>query len=133
MSDKRNYPTTIVHNVWTVYGLNPDGSEASEAVALKQRPQDWGDPKWYYELYRFDRWIKGEHYINYAHCWTDLKKPIGEYAHLFSQMIVSILIPGDNELLCGKQFLADDDFWNNAWGARPPHHETDEQDFELEM
>lgn len=133
MSDKRNYFTTIVHNVWTMYAANPDGSQADEALTVRGRAQDWGHPKWYYELFRFDRWIDNKHYVNYAHCWIDLKRPINEYAHIFSPLIVTILLPGSNELLCGKQFLADDDFWDNSWGARPPHYDTDEQDLELEM
>ena len=119
----------VVHNVWTVYGLNPDGSEVEQPIAQMSRPQDWGDKKrWHYERFCFE-WIQEtHHYINYVHCWTDLKlEQRGEYPMLFAQFIVQITMPGANPYLCGMDYLDEDDFWLREWGAMPPYYEEDEE------
>ena len=52
------------------------------------RPQEEGDKeRWHYEYFEF-YWIQeSHHYINHAHCWTDLKLERGEYPMLFAQLI----------------------------------------------
>ncbi len=113
-------PVTEVHNVWTIYGLNDDGSETKEPLAMLSRPQDWGHPRWSY--HRFDYTWHTEHgtYINHVHGWTDLKREAHQYPSLFAALIVMVLQPGTDPQLCGRAYLADEDFWDNAWGPRPP-------------
>jgi hypothetical protein len=112
-----------VHNCWTIYGLNPDGSEATEKLATFSRPQDWGDPKWTYGRYRFE-WITshdGRCYINHCHCWTDLSlEHPSDHPKLFANLIVMIMQPGLPAELCGREYLAEEDFWQSEWGEMPP-------------
>ena len=126
--------TTEVHNVWTIYGLNPDGSEVEQPIAQMSRPQDWGDKeRWHYEYFEF-YWIQeSHHYINHVHCWTDLKlKQRGEYPMLFAQLIVQIAMPGANPKLCSMDYLDEDDFWSDLWGEMPPYYEEYEEEEEEE-
>jgi hypothetical protein len=122
--------TIEVHNVWTIYGMNGDGTEAVRPVAELSRPQDWGHPRWFYNRFRFD-WVTEEtHYINHCHCWTDLKREQHEYPGLFASLIVQILMPGCEPELCGRQYLHEDDFWSSEWGEMPPIIEREEyEDF----
>ena len=116
-----------VHNCWTVYGLHADGTELEQPVAALSRPQDWGDPRWYYERFCFERIVKNKHFISHAHCWTDIKQQPFEYPHLFAPLIVQILIPGNNEKLCGRDYLDTDDFWCDEWGPMPAYYEEEER------
>lgn len=121
-----------VHNVWTIYGLNSDGTPSDVPIAQMGRPQDWGDSeRWHYERFRFD-WITEEvHYINHAHCWTDLQlNERGEYPMLFAQLIVQIAMPGTNPKLCSREYLGEDDFWNEEWGELPPYFDPYDEDEE---
>lgn len=128
--DPRCFPAPIeVHNVWTVYGVNEDGSEAAEPFAQASRPQDWGDPHWSYHRFRFDWHREDGHYINHVHCWTDLKRESHQYPELFASLIVMILMPGRPPQLCGREFLDEEDFWDSAWGPEPPvYYEAQEAD-----
>lgn len=124
-------PRTIieVHNVWTLYGVNEDGTEADEKFAsFGQRPQDWGHPRWSYNQFRFD-WIRGDkHWINHAHCWTDLQRQDHQYPQLFAPLISQIMQPGNKPELCGRDYLALDDFWLDEWGEWPPIYDDREAD-----
>lgn len=118
-----------VSNVYTIYGVSEDGSEADQPIASFSRPQDWGDPRWHYELFRFD-WIREDkHYINHAHCWTDMQRKQHEYPQLFAPLFCMILMPGKPHQLCGKDFLDTDDFWFDSWGKMPPYYESDDEDY----
>src|SRR5262245_193511 len=117
-----------VHNAWTIYGLDSDGTEASRPFAQWGRPQDWGDPRWYYHRYIFS-WETspdGIVYVNHCHCWTDLRRETGEYAELFAPFVTQILMPGSAAELCGRDYLGAEDFWQRAWGKRPPIYEESE-------
>lgn len=116
-----------VHNCWTVYGTDPDGSEVEQPIAQFSRPQDWGDPRWHYERFRFE-WRHGDkYYINHAHCWTDIKRELFEYRQLFAQLIVQILMPGAKEQFCGREYLKEDDFWIDDWGPMPPYYYPEDE------
>lgn len=116
-----------VHNVWTILGGIPDGSRHEEPMCWMGRPQDWGNPRWHYDLVRFEAVIEGKTYVNHCHCWTDLRFDTPtEYFQLFSELIVSISLPGTPVQLCGRDYLAEDDFWNERLdGPLPPIWDMD--------
>jgi len=109
-----------VYNAWTIYAQNADGSQADQPIACHGRPQDWGDPRWTYNEFRFDWIMRDKTYINHCHCWTDLEREAHEYPGLFAPFLVQIMVPGLPEPLCGRAYLAEDDFWFKDWGAQPP-------------
>lgn len=117
-----------VHNPWTIYGINEDGSEAEQPTASPSRPQDWGDARWHYERFKLEWETSGKRYINHAHCWTDIQLTQPRtYPHLFASLIVTILMPGQKAELCGRDYLGEEDFWDEEWGPMPPvYHDPDE-------
>lgn len=121
-----------VHQAWTIYGMNSDGTEAEQKIVeLGTRPQDWGDPRWHYERYRFE-WLTapdGKQYIHHAHCWTDLKREPHDYAALFASLIIMFSWPGRPEQLCGRDYLREEDFWEEAWGEMPPIFQEEHDDY----
>lgn len=122
--------TVEVHNVWAIHGLNPDGTEAEQKLAMHDRPQDWGHPRWAYFRFRFEWTLRETHYINHAHCWTDLTLEEWRYPVLFSSLIVQILQPGEYEQFCDRSHLKEDDFWSEDWGPRPPFFDPPEEEDE---
>lgn len=122
--------TVEVHNAYAIHGLDEHGEEVDPAYLIYFRPQDWGDPqRWHYERFRLE-WFSDKHYINNAHCWTDLKMPRHEYLHLFCEAIVQILMPGSKAELCGREYLAEDDFWDEEWGLMPPYYQDPDADYD---
>lgn len=121
-------PIVEVHNCWTIYGANPDGSKSDNKIASFERPQDWGHPRWAYNRFRFEWTVDGKHYINNAHCWTDIPgvEP-GGYPELFASLIVRVMMPGHEEQLCGRDYLHPEDFWSQDWGEMPPIYEPEEE------
>jgi hypothetical protein len=119
-----------VHNVWAVYE-NPEGDTP---LAEHARPQDWGDPRWHYEKFRLE-WqhttADGEvaRYINHAHCWTEIRLELYQYPEHFASLIVQIMYPGSHPKLCGREYLEENDFWEEEWGKQPPYF--DEESTEL--
>lgn len=124
------YPvhTVEVHNAWTIYGINPDGTESDQKLAELRRPQDWGHPRWHYTHYRLEFDEGGSRIINHAHCWTDLTRASHQYRELFASLIIQALMPGSPAELCGDEFLDEDDFWSEAWGPTPPLYAEDDED-----
>lgn len=123
--------TVEVHNCWTIYGLDEDGGEAEQPLACLGRPQDWGDPKYTYHRFRFD-WLTAQDgilYKSHVHCWTDLKRTPDEFRGLFASLIVQLLMPGLPAELCGRDYLHEEDFWDEAWGEQPPAYEGEENVF----
>lgn len=120
-------PKLIRHitNVWTVYRLNPDGTETDGPfIAEMSRPQDWGNPKrWKYKVYTLSAQIKDTKYEHEVHCWAEL--PIEDYKHLelFSGVIAQIMLPGTPVQKCSNKYLQEDDFWMEEWGELPPYPE----------
>jgi hypothetical protein len=123
-----------VHNAWTIYGVNSDGTEVEQPIAQWGRPQDWGHPRWTYHRYQFiwESAPNGRHYVNHCHCWTDLQRDPGTYAELFAPFIAQILMPGAPIQLCGRSYLAEEDFWNKEWGKQPPFYPDDDDEIELD-
>lgn len=127
-------PAREVHNVWTIYGMNPDGTEASEKLAMLHRPQDWGDrQRWHYEQMTFEWQRKDGRYINHFHGWTDLNCDDYQYPELFASLIVQIYMPGRPAELCGRDFVAEEDMWDQNWGPMPPVYLSDDElsDFDI--
>lgn len=124
------YPihTLEVHNAWTIYGLNPDGTESEQKVAEFRRPQDWGHPRWTYKRYRLEYDEGGSRLITHAYCWTDLQRAPHQYHELFAPLIIQSLSPGRPGALCGDEYLDEDDFWEEAWGPMPPLFDEDDED-----
>lgn len=121
-------PIREVHNSWTVYGLNDDGSEADPPLAELSRPQDWGHPRWFYHFFKFEWVVGGIKWINNCHTWTDLKFDEEHlYAELFANFIVKPMYPGRPAQKCGRDFLDMDDFWEDDWGPEPPIFYSDEE------
>jgi len=110
----------VVHNAWCVCGVDEDGKEVETPLATLGRPQDWGDPRWHYNRFRFDWMLPEAHYINHVHIWTDLKRLASEYPQMLSGLIASILIPGLPPELAGREMLDVDDLWCKEWGPTPP-------------
>ena len=111
-----------VHNVWTVYGLHPDGTEVEQPFAEMSRPQDWGHPRWVYHRFTFE-WLTcpdAKTYRSHVHAWTDLTREPHEYPQLFASLLVNIYMPGATAELCGRDYLDEWDFWDDAWGPMPP-------------
>jgi hypothetical protein len=109
------------YNCWTIW---TEGTK--QPFAQIGRPQDWGAPNWMYRVYYFQ---DNEH-LNEVHCWLNATVQEHEHAELFSSLIVQILYPGTPRELCGKEFLDEDDFWDEAWGEAPPFYNPDEEDEE---
>jgi len=121
-----------VHNAYTIYGREADGTRSENSIAEFHRPQDWGEPeRWHYELFRFE-WVTGPdgvRYINNAHCWTDIPGlERHEYPGLFAGLVTVILLPGSPAELCGRTHLQEFDDWDDTWGPMPPDYEDDEDD-----
>jgi hypothetical protein len=118
-----------VHNRWTIYWLNPDGTPAEHPLACATvRPQDWGNPGWKYFYFKWE-WVNGPdntHYINHFHAWTDRPLETWEYPKFFAPLLSQIMTPGDPPELCGRDYLHPDDFWSKEWGPQPPFYDPPE-------
>lgn len=123
----------IVHNVWTLYSLNRDGSEAETRCLEAARPQDWGDPRWHYEHYEFVTTYEGTRFVNHCHCWDEIPRKHAEYATQFAQVIVMIMLPGTPEWQCKPGLLRADDFWQEAWGPLPAYGDEEPDELEAEV
>lgn len=121
--------TVEVHNVWTIYGVDEDGKPSVQPFAEHSRPQDWGDQKrWSLHRYRYETEMDGKRYINNLYGWTDLPLEPHQYAERFASLLVIVLMPGSTPELCGREYLHEDDFWDDAWGAPPPFYDETEID-----
>jgi hypothetical protein len=114
-----------VVNSWTIY-TDADPKADVPALASLGRPQDWGDPRWMYRVYT----LEAQGYRNTVHCWLETHAPVNEYEHLkmFAGLIATTTLPGTPPELSGRDFLAEDDFWDESWGTMPPRHDRDEDE-----
>ncbi|GEM_PF-2522008 len=126
--DSEGVSTKEIHQAWTIYGMNPDGTISTEKFASLGRPQDWGDPRWMYREYCFiqSNADDTERIVFYCHAWTDVPCKRHEMTEMFSALITKSMMPGTPPQLCGKDFLHEEDFWFEDWGDAPPVFETDE-------
>lgn len=123
-------PHRIVHNVWTLYAVEADGSLAENPLmCFGQRPQDWGHPRWSYECYAYTRTFEvetiTETITNVCHTWTDWPDLDNQKrAEIFAKMMTLIMQPGCDPHLCDRRFLGEEDFWAKEWGEAPPYYEN---------
>ncbi len=109
-----------VNNCWTLYTEGLKGDLYAEIG----RPQDWGHPRWMYRVYV----LEAQGYRNTVHCWLDQQVKEHEHLGMFSKLITTITRPGTPVEVSGRDFLKEDDLWDEKWGAMPPHYENDDDD-----
>lgn len=118
----------VVATAWTIYAAGV--KEGDSPLACLGRPQDWGHPRWHYQRYVFEGWG----YRNECHCWIDVALDDEDHANIFAPLFIQVTFPGLRPELCGKDYLDQDDFWQDAWGPPPPYlDEDDDQPSEWDM
>lgn len=120
VNDKGEPAPQVLHHAWEIY---PDEKDMNTFFG---RPQDWGDKsKWLYVPVVFE----AMGYENHVHLWVNKPemKP-HEVIRMAAGLITTMMQPGEDAEICGNEFLAQDDFWQEAWGEMPPHFEPDEED-----
>ncbi len=116
-----------VVNCWTIYLDDND-----RAYTQIGRPQDWGDARWMYRVYTLEATIGGQAYRNEVHCWLEQEEPEetseADHLELFAELICMITLPGWDRHRSTREFLDDDDFWDEEWGEMPPQWSEDEEE-----
>jgi len=122
--------TVEVHNVYTLYELNEDGSAAQTPILAYFRPQDWGNPsRWHYHQCRVEFCYFDTTYINNCHLWQQVKRNSPEAFQYIAPQLFMVFMPGTPQQLAGREFLEGDDFWHSEWGELPPYYERDEENY----
>ncbi len=132
VAQRREPQTVEVHNVYTLYELNLDGSTAEQKLVCFNRPQDWGDSnRWHYHRCKTEFESNGTRYINHCHLWQEVERnPVAAFQAIAPYLFM-VLQPGGKPELCGRDFLAEEDFWQRSWGDMPPVFEDrDEWDYD---
>lgn len=123
-----------VHNAFTVYEMEADGTLAPDPMVALGRAEDWGDrQRWAYGKCTIKRDRKGPdllttRYVQHCHVWrehaalcmknkTDLFQDIGG-------ALFMLVRPGMPETLCNRDMLSVHDEWLEGWGEMPPHFEV---------
>ncbi|PSB25275.1 hypothetical protein [Chlorogloea sp. CCALA 695] len=123
--------TIEVHNIYTLYEIEVDGTEVETPILGFSRPQDWGDSsRWHYHQCRVQFSYGGTVYINNCHLWQNVERNSVEAFQCIASYLFMVMMPGRIEQLAGKEFLDEDDFWDEAWGEIPPYYESDEEDYD---
>lgn len=112
----------VVHNVWAIY------TDGETSIAEASRPQDWGDPRWMYRVYRLSAPSMGQTAV--FHCWIEASLQEYKFLETFAPLFGAIYLPGQPEAACGRDFLHEEDFWSPAWGVMPPFIADDELEYE---
>lgn len=99
-----------VHNVYTLYELNPDGTLAEQAILSYFRPQDWGDKRWHYHQCRIEFELLQVTYINNCHLWQEIERAGVEAFQVIAPSLFMVFMPGNRLELSGNTHLATDDF-----------------------
>lgn len=135
VSDGKPIVVTEVHNVYTVYELEPDGTQSAEPMLTFSRPQDWGHPRWRYHYCRIDFdadshfAAKGQRYIHHCHAWQEVKRSTIEAMQMIAEHLWLVYQPGVRPELCDRSHLQEDDFWSDEWGPAPPHFEEPDNEY----
>lgn len=117
-----NFQVVEVHNIYTLYELNEDGSEADKKLLSFYRPQDWGDSnRWHYHRCKIQFELNGTRYVNHCHLWQEVERPNVEPFQVIASSLFMVMMPGQTPELCGKDYLTEDDFWSREWGEMPPY------------
>lgn len=112
-----------LHNIYTLYELNEDGSEAEDKLlSFGFRPQDWGDPRWHLHYCKIEISLSEQIYINHCYVWQEVERNSVEAFQAISSSLFLMGIPGRVPELCGKTHLSEDDFWCDEWGQMPPFY-----------
>lgn len=122
--------TIEVHNIYTLYELNEDGSSVETPILSFFRPQDWGDSsRWHYHQCRIELNLVDKTYINNCHVWQEVERNSIEAFKYIAPQLFMVLVPGAIRQHCGREFLHGDDFWHPDWGEIPPYYEPDDEDY----
>lgn len=114
-------PVVEVHNCYTLYELDEDGSECEQKLLSFSRPQDWGDKsRWHYHYCKIEVSTKKAHYINHCHIWQEVKRSCIEACQAIASSLFMILTLGQPVELCSDTHLGENDFWLSEWGEKPP-------------
>lgn len=115
-----------VHNVYTLYELEADGSHSDTPLLSFFRPQDWGDSRWHYHYCTISLELRGTQYINHCHVWQEVERNSIEAFQAIASSLFMISMPGRTKELCDNTHLAEDDFWSKEWGEMPPYWYEDQ-------
>jgi hypothetical protein len=135
---EQKYRVVEVHNCYTLYELNSDGSQAKQPLlSFGNRPQDWGHPRWHYYFCKIFVAIGKTQYFNNCHIWQEVERSDLKAYQKVAPALFMVLQPGQPRELCDRSHLDIDDFWEDSWGKMPPYYnqESDEdyeQDYEGE-
>lgn len=123
--------TIEVHNIYTLYELEEDGTASATPILSFSHPQDWGDStRWHCHQCRVQYQLRGTTYINNCHVWQEVDiSSIEAFQRIASQLFM-VMMPGSIEQLAQCAFLDSDDFWLPEWGEMPPYYERDEDDYD---
>ncbi|MBW4665365.1 MAG: hypothetical protein KME01_14385 [Chroococcus sp. CMT-3BRIN-NPC107] len=122
--------TIEVHNIYTLYEIDTDGSFVEMPILGFSRPQDWGDTsQWHYHQCRLQFSYCGTVYINNCHVWQQVERNTIEALQRIAPQLFMVSMPGRQEQLAGRDFLDEDDFWLPEWGERPPYYQSDDEDY----
>lgn len=124
--------TVEVHNVYTLYELNEDGSAAENKLVCFNRPQDWGSSRWNYYRCKVEFESGGTRYINNCHLWQEVARTPTEAFQAIAPYLFMVLQPGSDPELSGREYLAEEDFWDEEWGKMPPIFESQEDGYDYE-
>lgn len=123
--------TIEVHNIYTLYELEEDGSASNTPILSFSRPQDWGDStRWHYHWCRVQYELRGTMYINNCHVWQEVDISSIEAFQRIAEQLFMVMMPGSQEQLAGREFLDEDDFWLPEWGKQPLYYERDEENYD---
>ena len=134
--DTGKFGVESVHNIYTLYELDEDGSQAEREIISFARPQDWGDPeRWHYHTCTVqfelpDREGGRTRFVNHCHLWQEVKRSPVEAYQQVSEYLFMVMMPGQPEEECGRSHLREDDFWLEEWGEMPPYTESEGDYFE---
>ncbi|HEY9749440.1 MAG TPA: hypothetical protein V6C63_12210 [Allocoleopsis sp.] len=111
----------VVHNIYTLYELNQDGTEAEQKLLSFSRPQDWGNPnRWHYQRCKVEFELNSTCYVNHCHLWQEVERPGVEPFQAIAPSLFMVMMPGQTPELCGRDYLGEEDFWSKDWGEMPP-------------
>lgn len=114
-------PRVEVHNTYALYELNQDGTRSNSPLLMFSRPQDWGDRfRWHYHRCKIELEMGGTRYINHCHVWQEVERNSTQAFAACGESLFWAIQPGTPEELCSNQYLAEEDFWDESWGAMPP-------------
>jgi hypothetical protein len=121
-------PVVEVHNCYALHEVEEVRTKEGAVILIFSRPQNWANPKaWQYYYCKIEVPINGTRYINHCHIWQKPGPHIIEACQTIASALFMIMQPGKKPELCANTHLAEEDFWCDEWGHRPPEF-IDEND-----